>query len=256
MVDVTCEIDQAAVARLDGLLTRVQQETPGRLAAQTRRAAIYICTSLRARTKKAKKSIKSYPSEWSASVSPNPPRYVHSNSAGHALLRRWSLTRKKGTPAQYTMDHYVYTKAHRAKNGKMVGKSPSAELRELLKNHGGISRAGLAKKSWGWAMKQIYNGASAGDIAWRSTRGERRDPRQYVKGLFQRTATGAGVSIDNNLDYILDALQPGALAEAMDAATKRLEYNLAADLLRAENAPAAVHRSAYQNWIAHTKGWW
>lgn len=230
MVDVTCEIDQAAVARLDGILSRIQRETPGRLAAQTRRAAIYICTSLRARTKKAKKSIRSYPSEWSASVSPNPPRYVHSNSAGHALLRRWSLTRKKGTPAQYTKDHYVYTKAHRAKNGKMVGKSPSAELRELLKNHGGIPRAGLANKSWGWVMKQIYNGASAGDIAWKRTKGERRDPRQFVKGLFIRTATGAGASIDNNLDYILDALPPGALPEALNAAADRFEHNVTKEL--------------------------
>lgn len=226
MVEISCDVDQAAVARLDGIFTRIQREAPGRLASQTRRAAIYVCLSLRALTKKAKKSIRSYPSEWSASVSPNPPRYVHSNSAGHALLRRWSLTRKKGTPAQYTKDHYVYTKAHRAKNGKMVGKSPSAELRELLQNHGGIPRAGLAKKSWGWVMKQIYNGAAAGDIAWKRTKGERRDPRQFVKGLFQRTATGAGAAIDNNLDYILAALPAGALQEALNAASKRLDHNI------------------------------
>lgn len=224
MVDVTCEIDQAAVDRLDEILTRIQRETPGKLASQTRRAAIYICTSLRARTKKAPKRAPAR--EMLATPSPNPPRYIHSNSAGHRLLRRWQLTRKVGTPDQYTKDHYVYTNAKRGKGGRMVGKSPAAERRELFRLHGGISRAGLAKKSWGWVMKQISAGAGAGDISWTRTKGERRDPRQYVKGLFVRTATGAGASIDNDLDYILDALPAGALSEAVDAATKRLEYNI------------------------------
>lgn len=231
MVDVTCEIDQAAVARLDGILTRIQRETPGRLAAQTRRAAIYICTSLRARTKKAPK--RAPQREMIAIPSPVPPRYVHSHSAGHHLLRRWQLTRKVGTPDQYTKQHFVYTEARRGKNGKMVGKSPAAERRELFRHHGGISRAGLAKKSWGWVMKQIYNGAAAGDIAWKRTKGERRDPRQYVKGLFLRTASGAGASIDNNLDYILDALPPGALAEALNAAVNRLDHNISEGIQRA-----------------------
>lgn len=224
MVALSCSVDQAAVARLDDILTRIERETPGKLASETRRAAINICQSLRARTKKAPKSAR--PAEIKAEVSPNPPRYVHSNSKGRKLLRRWSLTRKLGTPDAYTKDHYVYTDARRAKNGKMVGKHPAAERRELVKMHGGIPRAGLAKKSWGWVMKQIYNGANAGDIAWRRTKGERRDPRNYVKGMFSRIAGGASVLISNSLDYILDALRPGALAEAMDAASKRLEYNI------------------------------
>ena len=255
MVDVTCEIDQVAVDRLDGILTRIQRETPGKLASQTRRAAIYICTSLRARTKKAPK--RAPQREMLAIPSPYPPRYVHSNSAGHRLLRRWQLTRKVGTPDQYVKQHFVYTKAHRGKDGRMVGKSPAAERRELFRLHGGISRAGLAKKSWGWVMKQIYNGAAAGDISWKRTKGERRDPRQYVKGIFERAANGASALISNGLDYIADALPPGALAEAINAASKRMEHNIADAILRAENAPAPyVRRSAYQNWVAHTKGWW
>ena len=231
MVDVTCDIDQAAVARLDGILTRIQRETPGRLASQTRRAAIYVCQSLRALTKKAPK--RAPQREMIAIPSPVPPRYVHSRSAGHHLLRRWQLTRKVGTPDQYTKQHFVYTEARRGKNGQMVGKSPAAERRELFRHHGGISRAGLAKKSWGWVMKQIYNGAAAGDIAWKRTKGERRDPRQFVKGLFIRTATGAGASIDNNLDYILDALPAGALAEALNAAVSRLDHNINEGIQRA-----------------------
>lgn len=230
MVAVTCDIDQAAVARLDGILDAIQRETPRRLATETRRAAIYICQSLRARTKKAPKRAR--PNEYRAEPSNVPPRYVHSNSAGRRLLRRWSLTRKLGTPDQYTKHHYVYTNARRGKGGKMLGKNEAAERRELVRQHGGISRAGLAKKSWGWVMKQIYNATAVADIAWKRTKGERRDPRNYIKGIFERAAGGAFAEIRNSLDYIMDALRPGALAEAVDAASKRLEHNVANNIER------------------------
>lgn len=255
MVSVSCDIDQTSFDKLDGLLMRIDREMPQRLASETRRAAIYVCESLRARTKVAPKSVR--PSEWSASPSPIPPRYVHSNSKGHKLLRRWSLTRKLGTPDAYTKHHFVYTSARRAKNGKMVGKQPAAERRELIKMHGGIPRAGLAKKSWGWIMKQIFNGANAADAFWKRTKGERRDPRQSVNGQFSKSSTGAFALIHNALDYIFDALRPGALDEAANAAANRMENAVGEELLRAENAPAVtVKRSAHQNWIAHTKGWW
>ena len=223
MVSVTCDIDQAAVARLDGLLSHIQREIPQRLASETRRAAIYICQSLRSRTKVAPKRIRK--SEYEAAISTVPPKYIHSNSAHRRLLRRWNLTRKLGTPDQNTHHYYVYTDRHRGKGGRMVGGNRSAELRELIQHHGSIPRAGLAKLSWGWAMKQIYNGASA-DFTWKPRRGDRRDPRQYVKGQFSQSPTGAFAVIRNALDYIFDALKPGALTEAIDAATKRLEYNI------------------------------
>ena len=228
MVDMGIDIDEAAVAGLDDLLSRIAAETPRKLGTETRRAAIYICQALRARTKKAPKRMR--PNEYSAEPSNVPPRYVHSNSAGHRLLRRWQLTRKVGTPDQYTKDHYVYTNARRGKGGRMVNKSPAQERRELVRNHGGISRAGLAKISWGWVMKQIYNAAPVSDIAWKKTKGERRDPRQYVKGIFTQVAAGAMAQIDNSLDYILDALPPGAVGEAIEAATKRMEYNVSEGL--------------------------
>ena len=220
-----------SIGRLNSLLSQIQRDAPERLAAETRRAAIYICQSLRARTKKAPKRARQ--SEMLAVPSPVPPRYIHSNSAGHRLLRRWQLTRKVGTPDQYTRQYYVYTNAHRGKDGKMVGKSTGAERRELFRLHGGISRSGLAKKSWGWIMKQIHNGADAGDLSWKRTKGERRDPRQAVKGLFTRFKTGAAAQIGNFLDYILAALQPGALRESIDAATKRLEFNISKSIEKA-----------------------
>ena len=230
MASLSLIYSRESIARLNSLLSQIQREAPETLAKETRRAAIYICQSLRARTRKAPKRAR--PSEMLAVPSPIPPRYIHSNSAGHHLLRRWQLTRKVGTPDQYTKQHYVYTNAHRAKNGKMVGKSPGAERRELLRLHGGISRSGLAKKSWGWIMHQIHSGADAGDMSYERTRGERRDPRQAVKGLFTRFKTGASAQIRNALDYIAAALFPGALPESIEAAAKRLEYNISKTIQR------------------------
>ena len=224
MVSVTAEIDRAALDRLEGLLSSIAEKAPARLASETRRAAIYICQSLRKRTKSAPKRIRSR--EYAASISTVPPKYVHSNSSHHKLLRRWTLTRKVGTPDEYSKHYFVYTARHRVKGGKMAGGSQSAERRELVQQHGGIPRHGLAKKSWGWAMNQIHSGTAAGDLSWKRTKGERRDPRQAIKGLFRQLAGGAEAQIQNKLGYILDALPPGALDEAIMAAAKRLEHNV------------------------------
>ena len=224
MLDITAQIEAAALARVQKLLDDVAKKSPQRLATETRRAALYICKSLKARTKKAPKKIP--PKERGAYPSVVPPKYIHSNRTGRPLLRRWTLVRKKGTPDVYAKHYYVYTNARRAKNGRMIGKDNAAEKRELIEQHGGISRHGLAKKSWGWVAKEIYAASSMGDLSWKRTKGERRDPRQYVKGEHKATASGAFARILNRLDYIRAALKPGALAEAIKAATNSLEHNI------------------------------
>ena len=225
MLEVSCSIDEAAMNRLKRLLDGIVEAAPQKLASETRRAAIYICQSLRARTKSAPKRIPRR--EYEATVSAVPPKYVHSNSAHRRLLRRWTLVRKIGTPDAYAKHYYVYTDRHRVKGGKMVGGSLASERRELLKEHGGIQHYGLAKKSWGWTMKQIYSGTAAGELSWKRGRRDRRDPRQFVRGVFQKAAGGAFAEITNRLDYILAAVPPSAVNEAMAAATRRVEYNLA-----------------------------
>lgn len=232
MVGVSVQVDEVALKRLSDVLERVRRETPGRLATETRRAALYICRSLKASTRKAPKKIPK--AEWRAEPSANPPRYAHSNSAGRALLRRWTLWRKLGTPAAYAKDHFVYTKAHRAKNGRMVGKRAAEEVRELLQRHGGIRNAGLAKASWGWTAKRIYNAADSGAlmVAWR-TKKWRRDPLRAVSALFRRVAGGASADLVNALDYILAACPPAAVGEAVLAAANRLEHNIMNHIERA-----------------------
>ena len=224
MIEVSCSIDEAALGRLESLLNGIAEAAPQKLASETRHAAIYICQSLRARTKSAPKRIPRR--EYEATVSAVPPKYVHSNSAHHRLLRRWTLARKIGTPDAYAKHYYVYTDRHRAKGGKMAGGSLAAERRELLKEHGGIQHYGLAKKSWGWTMKQIYSGTVAGDLSWKHGKHDRRDPRQSVRGVFQKAAGGAFAEITNRLDYILAAVPPSAIDEAIAAATKRMEHNV------------------------------
>ena len=232
MVSVSVQVDEDALKRISDVLERVRRAAPGRLANETRRAALYICKSLKARTRKAPKKIPK--SEWRAEPSANPPRYAHSNSAGRPLLRRWTLWRKLGTPAAYAKDHFVYTKAHRAKNGKMVGKREAEEVRELLKQHGGIPNAGIAKASWGWAAKRIYNAAADGAlmVSWR-TKKWRRDPRRAVVGVFKRLSDVCSAQILNRLDYILSACPPSAVTEAVNAAANRLEHNILNHIERA-----------------------
>ena len=58
MVDVTAQIEAAALARVQKLLDDVAKKTPQRLATETRRAALYICKSLQTRTRKAPELIR------------------------------------------------------------------------------------------------------------------------------------------------------------------------------------------------------
>jgi len=224
------DIDSAAVARLQATLERVAEETPKRAATEVRRAALYVCQGLKKRTKKAPKRVPK--GECLAEPSPLPPRYIHAR--GGQLLRRWALTRKRGTPDEYTRHHYVYTKAHRGRGGKMVGRREAEERRELLKFHGGIPRAGLAKASWGWAAKKIYDAAAEGELmaAWKLGR-TRRDPRRAVSGKFATSQSGCVADIVNALDYISAACPPGVVAEAVGAAERRLMHNMANHIERA-----------------------
>ncbi len=243
MTEITASIDTVGMNNLQAILTRIALETPERLATETRHALILLCRSLKARTKKAPKKIRS--KEYAAEISSVPPKYIHSNSAGHRLLRRWTLARKLGTPDAYARHYYVYTDRHR-RNGRMAGGSTAAEKRELLRQHGGIPRAGLAKKSWGWIAKKLYNSGEFSDLAYTPRRGEKRDPRREVDGKFVRTRQGAGGYLHNKLDYIADAMITGGVDEAIRAASSALYRSVWGALEDAEQRPASSARGG--NW--------
>ncbi len=260
MMKFDIKVDDVKLARLAHAFAHtVPKELHKGLEGQTRRAAIYLCQSLRKRTKVAPKRIRS--EEYAATPATQKPHYVHSNSDHHKLLRRWVFTRKLGMPGEYKKLFYVYTKARRrvtkqtaqvnvsahkrrTPSGRMtsvtahrrrvkiaavrmVGKRERDEIAELVRLHGGIQHRGLAKKSWGWIARDIYNGgmASAGDLSWKHGKKDRRDPRQYVSGRVRTMPSVIEASLSNNLDYALGAMEPGAIEEAMRAAQKRLEHN-------------------------------
>ena len=227
MVTATVSIDEKAVKKLLDLFDRIDKETPLLAADQVRRAGIYVCKSLAARTPVAPKQIR--PKEYQAEPSTNRPYYI---TTPRGLLRRWRLTRKLGTPAQNTHDHYVYTDARRGKSGRMVGKKAAQEKRELLRYHGGINRRGIAKKSWGWIAHQIYaqDASGFGDLSYKRTRGERRDPRAAARGAFLQERTKATAKIMDMLDYIGAIVPQGTVNEAFNAAVNKLEHNLSTHL--------------------------
>lgn len=230
MLTATVDLDQAAVKKLTDLFVRIEKETPLVAGDQVRRAGIYICKSLAARTLVAPKRVRN--GEYRAEVSPNWPHYL---TTPRGLLHRWRLTRKLGTPAQYTRDHYVYTDARRGKGGRMVGKRLADEKRELLMYHGGIARRGIAKKSWGWIAKQIYaqDSSGFGDLSYKRTKGERRDPRAAARGSFEQQRNSALAKIANMLDYIAAIVPAATVNEAFTAAVNRLEHNITAQMDKA-----------------------
>ena len=227
MVTATVSIDEKAVKKLLNLFDRIDKETPLLAADQVRRAGIYVCKSLAARTPVAPKQIR--PKEYQAEPSTNRPYYI---TTPRGLLRRWRLTRKLGTPAQYTRDHYVYTAARRGKSGRMVGIKAAQEKRELLRFHGGINRRGIAKKSWGWIAHQIYaqDASGFGDLSYKRTRGERRNPRDAAHGAFLQERNKATAKIMDMLDYIGAIVPQGTVNEAFNAAVNKLEHNLSTHL--------------------------
>lgn len=263
MFTATVDIDPAAVKRLEELFDFIEKETPLVAADQVRRAGIYICKSLAVRTPTAPKRIP--PREYRAIPSPNPPRYLtyYSKKSDHGRkgrrphpLRRWQLTRKIGTPAENAYDYYVYTDAYRGKGGKMIGKNTAQEKKELLQFHGKIRRHGLAKKSWGWIAHQIYaqDASGFGDLSYKRTKGERRDPRAAARGAFEQQRNSAMVKIANKLDYIGAIIPTTMVNDAFMAAVKKLEYNVGRTYDMAVTS-AGPRLTGFQRQVAESKGW-
>lgn len=251
MVNISAEIDESTVRRLSDFLEGVARDAPAQLAKVTKMTGLAVCASLKAGTKKSPKRIR--PSEYIANTHLSPLTTYITYRRGKKLdvpLHRWRLTRKKETPAESTHFYFVYT--HKPKevfrrrmgmrNGNYQGivtrkivPDLAAEKKELLKYHGGIQHAGLAKQSWGWAAKGIYNGTSE-DVSYKMRKHDRRDPRKDVSGESKTWVTGKNsgtteVVISNKLDYIQDAMKPGAVDSAMNKGISSMEAKIKNGLL-------------------------
>ena len=219
--EISAELADGTAAKYADLFRRVAQLMPNQLARFTKVAGITLCGSLKARTRKAPKKIRS--GEYSAAPADIPPKYI-TYRRGQKLataLHRWRLTRKKGTPGENTHLYFVYSRGPKRSDR-------AAERKELIQYHGTIFHAGLAKKSWGWAAKGIASSISA-DISYKKRKHDRRDPRDDVSGEYRSRRVGKDfsateITIENRLDYITEAMRPGAVDEAAQAALKSIYW--------------------------------
>lgn len=237
MVSMSVDIDLGAVHRLDTMLTRIQREYPGHVAGSVRRAGLYMLRSFKARTIKAPKKMRS--SEYK--FVPMKGEYITNKKTGR-VLHRWEFTHLPGTHAQKVLHFAAYATRSRSKDTKWKwrGLNRAEERREIVKYRDlmKVRRAGLAKLSWDWIARQVMNSASS-VFEWRRMKGEKRDPRNFVKGIFRRIVDkGAEMELVNSLDYILSCLPAGAIEEAITAASNRLEHNLKEDFPALKEATA------------------
>lgn len=94
-----------------------------------------------------------------------------------------------------------------------------------------VQYSGLAKKSWGWAMQDLFNTGGGGAV-------------RFARPGGAVTASGGGkkegqysVVIDNNLRYIREAFRVAGereVATAMHRAGKAMEYKIDQELKKAE----------------------
>ncbi|MBQ1429089.1 MAG: hypothetical protein IIZ06_05420 [Kiritimatiellae bacterium] len=223
MLDVSVDIDENATRRLESLFERFEREMPDRLAGATRRAGIYVLKSLKARTLKAPKRMR----RVEYVLTPRKGGYITRDGN---VFHLWNYVHLPGTSDEKRKTFGAYATRTRTSDTrwKWRGLKKADERREIIEYRHllEIRRAGLAKLSWDWIAAKIMQ-THGGAVSWKRTRGERRDPRNFVRGLFRRImGKGAAVLIQNELDYILRTLPAGAIGEALNAASKRLEWNI------------------------------
>lgn len=231
MIGAEVEMSEADKKQLMDAIKRASANFPNSAEKWVKKAALAVCRSMRARTKKAPKSIPQR--EYSARPSSTWPKYITKKDG--TVLHRWDLTKKVGTPKEDTYRYFVYAHAKTNRRGMLV-KDLAGEKRELLKFHGKIPRAGLAKLSWGWAMNKIVSGSDV-NVRYHRRKGDKRNPVHAITADFRKVAIngerGAEVLIENALDYIRSAVSQSALSESISAASNAINAQIDKALLRA-----------------------
>jgi len=217
MVSVSASIDAASVSAFNSALSEYQKTMRKDAETAPRMAAIMVCKSLRARTKVSKKN-----KGMKVVVSEEKPKWI-SYKNGQKLpkpLRRWKVTL---TDRGRTFTKYVYagtTAEMKQQLRLLVGTNyyPLDATGNGLKKKGGVR--GLAKRSWGWVMHNIYNGA-APDTPWQRRNRDKRNPKDAAKESTSRPFLAV---ISNRLGYAMDALKGGSASinEAIEKATNSI----------------------------------
>ncbi|MGN0828017.1 MAG: hypothetical protein ACI4QD_08845 [Kiritimatiellia bacterium] len=209
LLDISASVPQATV---DGFLracTRYQDELGNTQRTAIRRGTIALVKSLRARTAKSKKQAPA-----TDITRADKPRYITPKGKNQKAQPAWKV-RRFGSKGERFFIH------------------PADSRAEARKKFAQYTKFGLAKLSWGWFMKTLFNRAIPGESA---------NPRaqidsRMIEGYIRESGAGKGrvveVLIVNKLDYITAALPSSALEDSMRAATNSINTQINEGLAKA-----------------------
>ena len=199
ILDISAGVPVETVRAFSRACGRYRDELGNSQSVAIRRGTIALIKGLRARTAKAKRQA---PMKDVTRYTGDGPHYITPKGGGPAK-HRWAIRRKGGA------DERIYVK-------------PADTRAEARRRFAQYTRWGLARHSWGWFMKALFNRAeqTGGNpntkIDGRMTDGH---IREVLTGLNPRVE----VLIVNKLDYIREALPEAALSDAMAAATRYID---------------------------------
>lgn len=204
VLDISVLIPEHKIKVFNKFVDRFQEVGMSQRVA-VRRCAVALIKSIRSRTKTAKKR---RPMSCIKKYTGSGPHYITPKSGQYqgVPLHRW------------TMDGF---KKHRPHTFIYAAES----RRDAWERHAGIKRHGLAKCSWGWFMKALFNRAEGSDYG-----GRVKIDGRMVEGGIREIVTGRNPRIEvlivNKLDYISEALSDADLSAAMSAANDSLLWQL------------------------------
>lgn len=205
ILDISASVPEHRIKVFQNYVTRFQEEAGMSQRVAVRRCTVALIKSLRARTKTAKK--KRPLKAFRKYQGPGPKWITPTNAKWYGIpLRRFEMDGfKKDKPHTF-----IYA---------------AEDKRDAWQRHGGIKRHGLAKRSWGWFMKALFNRAEGSDGG-----GRLKIDGRMVEGGIREVVTGSNprieVNIINKMDYISEALSDADLSAAMSAANDSLLWQL------------------------------
>ena len=230
-----CEVSERGVADFVKALSRYQKETQRDMREALRSATIDLVKSLRARTRKAPKLVPRDDVRWGESD----PRYITGTKEKGKLFRRVVVSRWFGGKRSQQVHWQLVRTKYRSRRMKRGGVSESwseatpAMLREARQRFGNVRQWGLAKKSWGWFMKSLFGKSTqdenpAAVVDRRMVDGGITEAREQLPdgSIDLQAPIRCEITIINRLDYIRKALHPGALANAVQAATNSINKKI------------------------------
>lgn len=203
ILDISVSVPEATIRDFVRACDRYRDELGNSQAVAIRRGVIALVRGLRARTAKAKRQA---PLKDVTRYDGPGPHWITPKGKGQKAQHRWAIRRRGGPDAKT----YVYPADTRAEARKRFGK---------------YTRWGLARHSWGWLMKALFK---RGELTGGNpkTKIDDRMAEGYLREIVTGTNPRVEVLIHNKLNYIADAMKPGAVAEAMRVATKTINERI------------------------------